>query len=31
VEAIFPDDEVPEQWTAFTAKNYTHFSVPPPA
>ena len=31
VEAIFPDDEVPEQWTEFIAKNYVRFEVPPPA
>lgn len=30
VEAIFPDDEVPEQWQEYTAKNYTYFDVPPP-
>jgi ferredoxin len=31
VEAIFPDDEVPEQWTEYIAKNYVRFDVPPPA
>lgn len=31
VEAIFPDDEVPEQWAEFTPKNYTFFNVEPPA
>jgi len=31
VEAIFPDDEVPEQWTEFTPKNYRFFNVEPPA
>jgi Fe-S-cluster-containing hydrogenase component 2 len=30
VEAIFPDDEVPEQWQEFIAKNYENFSVPAP-
>ena len=30
VEAIFPDDEVPEEWSAFIAKNYVYFDVPPP-
>ena len=30
VDAIFPDDEVPEEWTAFIAKNYERFDVEPP-
>ncbi len=30
VEAIFPDDEVPEQYDAFTEKNFAHFDVPFP-
>jgi hypothetical protein len=30
VDAIFPDDEVPEEWSAFIAKNYTHFNMEPP-
>jgi len=30
VEAIFPDDEVPSEWSSFIAKNYEHFDVPPP-
>ena len=30
VEAIFPDDEVPEDWSSFIAKNYVHFDVPAP-
>ena len=30
VEAIFPDDEVPDQWTEFIEKNYVHFEVPLP-
>ena len=30
VEAIFPDDEVPEEWSAFIAKNYVYCDVPPP-
>ncbi|MFO7768464.1 MAG: ferredoxin family protein [bacterium] len=25
VEAIFPEDEVPEKWSAFTQKNYDYF------
>ncbi len=28
--AIFPDDEVPEEWSLFIAKNYTHFEMEPP-
>ena len=30
VEAIFPDDEVPEKWTAFIARNYEQFGLTPP-
>ena len=30
VDAIFPDDEVPDEWTAFIAKNYVHFEIEPP-
>ena len=26
VEAIFPEDEVPEKWNAFIQKNYDYFS-----
>ena len=25
VEAIFPEDEVPEKWSAFIQKNYDYF------
>ena len=31
VDAIFPDDEVPDEWTSFIAKNYVRFEVEPPA
>ena len=27
VEAIFPEDEVPEKWTAFINKNYERFGL----
>lgn len=30
VEAIFPDDEVPQNWQEFIAKNYVYFDVPAP-
>ena len=30
VEAIFPDDEVPENWNEYIAKNYVYFDVPAP-
>ena len=30
VEAIFPDDEGPPQWTEFIEKNYVHVDVPRP-
>jgi len=30
VEAIFPDDEVPQNWNEFIAKNYVYFDVPAP-
>ena len=29
-DAIFPDDEVPQQWDGFIAKNYVYFDVPAP-
>lgn len=31
VQAIFPEDEVPEKWNAFTAANYKYFDQEPPA
>ena len=31
VDAIFPDDEVPVEWSDFIAKNYQHFSLEAPA
>jgi ferredoxin len=30
VEAIFPDDEVPEKWQEFFDLNYEYFGVPVP-
>lgn len=30
VQAIFPEEEVPEKWAAFTAKNYEYFDQPAP-
>ena len=30
VQAIFPDTEVPEEWTNYIDKNYTPFALPPP-
>ena len=30
VQAIFPEEEVPEKWTSFTAKNYEYFGQAPP-
>ena len=29
VQAIFPEDEVPEKWKAFTEKNYKYFGQEP--
>jgi NAD-dependent dihydropyrimidine dehydrogenase PreA subunit len=29
VQAIFPDTDVPPEWTAFIEKNYTHFGLTP--
>ncbi len=31
VDAIFVDDEVPEQYADFIGKNYVHFDVPAPS
>jgi len=31
VEAIFPDDEVPDKWKEYIAKNYERFEVPLPS
>ena len=30
VEAIFPEDEVPEKWSKYTAYNYEAFGMSPP-
>jgi ferredoxin len=30
VQAIFPQEEVPEKWKQFIAKNYEHFALTPP-
>ena len=30
VQAIFPLEEVPEQWTEWIAKNYEHFDMEAP-
>ena len=30
VEAIFTEEETPEQWHAFIAKNYEHFGLEAP-
>ena len=30
VQAIFPEEEVPEKWAPFTAKNYEYFGQPAP-
>lgn len=30
VQAIFPEEEVPEKWKSFTAKNYEYFGQTPP-
>jgi NAD-dependent dihydropyrimidine dehydrogenase PreA subunit len=30
VEAIFPEEETPEKWHEFIAKNYEHFGLTPP-
>ena len=30
VQAIFPEEEVPEKWKAFIAKNYEYFDQPAP-
>lgn len=30
VEAIFPEDEVPEKWSAYTAYNYEAFGLSAP-
>jgi hypothetical protein len=30
VEAIFPEEETPEKWKAFIAKNYEHFGLTSP-
>jgi len=30
VEAIVPEEEVPEKWHEFIAKNYEHFGFTPP-
>ena len=30
VQAIFPEEEVPEKWKPFTAKNYEYFGQAPP-
>ncbi len=29
VEAIFPEDEVPEKWSEYIAKNYERFDLEP--
>jgi NAD-dependent dihydropyrimidine dehydrogenase PreA subunit len=29
VQAIFPDTDVPAEWTSYIAKNYTHFGLNP--
>ena len=29
VEAIFPEDEVPEKWADYIAKNYKRFDLEP--
>ena len=31
VTAIFPDTEVPAEWTSFIEKNYKHFDIALPA
>ena len=30
VQAIFPDTDVPEEWTAYIEKNHEHFDIPLP-
>ena len=30
VEAIFTEEEVPEEWHAYIAKNYEHFGLEAP-
>ena len=30
VQAIFPEEEVPEKWKEFTPKNYQYFGQDPP-
>ncbi|HQU74993.1 MAG TPA: 4Fe-4S binding protein, partial [Calditrichia bacterium] len=29
VEAIFPEEEVPEKWASYIAKNYKRFDLDP--
>jgi NAD-dependent dihydropyrimidine dehydrogenase PreA subunit len=31
VQAIFPEEEVPEKWKSFIAKNYEYYGQTPPA
>jgi NAD-dependent dihydropyrimidine dehydrogenase PreA subunit len=31
VQAIFPEEETPEKWKSYIAKNYEYFGQPPPA
>ena len=30
VQAIYPQEEVPEKWRSFVARNYEHFSLASP-
>ena len=30
VQAIYPQEEVPEKWRSFIARNYEHFSLTAP-
>ena len=31
VQAIFPEEEVPEKWKSFTPKNYEYYGQTPPS